>query len=71
MTIIVELFHYSKEQEHLKGVSHISYFCGKIFDKSNFRKEGSNLAHGLGYHSIMLERPEAAGHIVSAARKEK
>lgn len=69
LTIIVELLHYFEEQEHLKGVSHISYFCGKILGKNNLRKEGFNLTRGLGYHTIIPAEAEAAGHIASAARK--
>lgn len=69
LTITVELLHCFEEQEHLKGVSHISYFCGKILGKSNLRKEGFNLARGLGYRAIIPAEAEAAGHIASAARK--
>lgn len=69
MTIIVELLHCFEEQEHLKGVSHISYFCGKILGKSSLRKEGFNSTGGLGYHAIIPAEAEAAGHIASAARK--
>lgn len=63
MTIIVELLHCFEEQKHLKGVSHISYFCGKILGKSNLRKAGFNLAHGLGCHTIIPAEAEAAGHV--------
>lgn len=69
LTIIVEFLHCFEEQEHLKGVSHISYFCDKILGKSNLRKEGFNLTRGLGYHTIIPAEVEAAGHIASAARK--
>lgn len=69
LNIIVELLHCFEEQEHLKGVSHISYFCGKILGKSNLRKEVFNSVRGLGYHAIIPAEAEAAGHVASAARK--